>query len=202
MNIKLYKITLLLLLTILVSSCNTKTLDLDMVEGVWIPSLDEVYPAIEGKAYEIDPKVKLQRLSISLFPDKDNTDIAIQASFDDKLDGDIIYVHYYIDGTITAEVVKLDEYLNLSNLNKRLLPGINLDEKIMSVPDALSTLMNYADIDSSYRNRIYCSELILEKYNNPEFDRVIWWLVLRDCGGIIIKEIEMDAYTGELYYID
>jgi hypothetical protein len=200
MQIKFYKITVFLIsLSILISACSNKPFDYKFEEGLWLPSLDEVYPMLEDEALEIDFDVKLQSVWISLFPDDDNITHAIQASFSKELGGEIILIHYFIDGTITKEVANPNDYLNLPPLENNQLPGIDFDEKIISVPDAFSTLIEYADIDSSYTDKMGCSKLILDKYLNPEFDKVIWKLVLRDCEGNIFRDIEMDAYTRELY---
>lgn len=203
MEIKIYKITAFIIsLSILLSACGKKPFDYEFEEGLWLPSLDEIYPKLEDEALEIDPDVKLQSVWISLFPDEDTATHAILASFSKELGGEIILIHYFIDGTITREVANPNDFLNLPPIENNQLPGIDFDEKIISVHDAFSTLIEYADIDSSFTDKIRCSKLILDKYLNPDFNKVIWKLVLRDCEGNIFRDIEMDAYTGEIYYLE
>lgn len=196
---------LFLLLSISLCSCNNDRLDIEEVEGLWLPSIKEIYPMIEAKAKELDPETKLQKLFISLFPENQKADFVIMARYDHIKDNEAIYVYYYLDGTIIGEVKEMGltdiAMKEFEKLDKQM-GGIEFDETIMDSPEAFSILKEYADLSSTYRDRIYCSDLILSKYDNPDFDPVIWVLFLRECEGDFVRQIEIDARTGELIALE
>lgn len=194
-------IILILLIGLLLPSCSNDSLRLKDLEGVWIPSLDDVFASIDAKAHELDPESKLQKIWFQLFPEYDDTDLLVFAYYDNILDDEYIQIFYYQDGLIKGEVVDFGGLISLPSSNKQL-PTLNLDESIISTSDALDILIDYADLNSSYSNCIYCSSLVLSVNESQGVIQTKWILYLDDCLGDFQKQIEMDAHTGELLYID
>ena len=198
----LKKTTLFFLAVGFLVGCTKKQIRIEEVEGLWIPSVKEVLPIITAEAEAMDPEAKLQRLTIELFPSKDEVGDGILARFDDQLDNESIIVWYYWDGTIFGKVQKIGlnitEFLD-ENIDQ---PGIEFDDTIIDSPEALSIMMDYANLDSSYSDRIGCSELVLDEYNDPDFGPAIWMLFLRECEGEVIMKIGIDAHSGELIFFE
>lgn len=195
------RLLFLLMIMGLFQSCNSEPLNIIDIDGLWVPSIKEIYPDIKAKAEELDPKSKLRRLSINLFPGNGKVN-GVFFQFDDVWDDEFIDIWYFKDGSIIGEVENLEINIDEFFYEDKNLIGIETIAAIIDSPEALSLMIDYAELDSSYRNRLGCSSLILDRYSNPDFDPVIWMLVLQECEGEVIRQIEIDAKTGELLRIE
>lgn len=198
---KLMLIILILSFGFIFVSCSTDSLRLEDLEGVWIPSLDDVLPSIDAKAHELDEESNLQKIRFQLFPEYDDTDLLVFANYDNILDDEYIQIFYYQNGSIKGEVVDFGGLISLPSSNKKL-PTLNLEESIISTSDALDILIDYADLKSSYSTCIMCSSLVLGVHEGQGVIQTKWILYLDDCLGDFQKQIEIDAHSGELLYID
>lgn len=188
----------ILMLIISLSSCEKNHLSIDNIEGLYLPPLGKIVPILQDKADEIKPGSSLQRLMIELFPNKDESEQVILARFQTDITGEIVYIYYFDDGTVSGEIENIPGISSYREGGITPLSGIEIDSSILEPEEALSIMLDYVQIDPSYSDRINCSGLVLGRVESMEPNIMIWDLILEDCEGDFFRQVEINAQTGEL----